>query len=315
VPAKPLGYITVWPAGGAKPFVSTLNSFDGRIKANAVLVQAGQNGAVSLFATDPTDIILDINGYFVPASDSTALAFYPLTPCRVSDTRNATGPLGGPTLGDKQSRTIPILGSACGVPPNAQAFSLNITAVPRGALDYLTVWPTGKAQPNVSTLNSPTGSPTANAAIVPVGTNGSMNIYVSQASDVIVDINGYFAPAASGALSFYGVSPCRVWDTRETGTKQPLTGQASVPVVTSNCGIPNSAQAFVFNATVVPANSLNYLSLWSDGLGRPSVSTLNSWDASVVSNMAIVPTKSGSVSIFSSDTTHTILDLSGYFAP
>ena len=74
-----------------------LNS-DGRIKANAAIVPAGTGGAISVYATDTTDFVLDINGYFVASTNPSALAFYPLTPCRVADTRNASGTLGGPSL-------------------------------------------------------------------------------------------------------------------------------------------------------------------------------------------------------------------------
>ena len=75
----------------------------------------------------------------------------------------------------------------------AKAYSLNITAVPHGGLGYLTTWPTGQAQPVVSTLNSSTGAVTANAAIVPAGTGGEISIFVSDTADVILDVNGYFA--------------------------------------------------------------------------------------------------------------------------
>ena len=84
--------------------------------------------------TDPTDLILDINGYFVPATDPTGLAFYPIPPCRIADTRTATAPLGGPALVGGQSRTLPILASACNLPATAQAYSLNFAAVPNGSL-------------------------------------------------------------------------------------------------------------------------------------------------------------------------------------
>ena len=79
--------------------VSTLNSLDGRIKANAAIVPAGYQGEVSVYVTNTTDVILDIDGYFAPVSGST-LAFYPLTPCRVVDTRVHTFPpgLGPPFL-------------------------------------------------------------------------------------------------------------------------------------------------------------------------------------------------------------------------
>ena len=167
VPDAALGYLTVWPAGEAQPLVSTLNS-DGRVKANATITPAGTNGGVSVYTSNPTQFILDIDGYFVPAGTSTSgLEFYPLTPCRIADTRNATGPLGGPSLTGGVGRAFPVQSSACGLPSTAKAYSLNVTAVPHGGLGYLTSWPTGETQPVVSTLNATTGAVTANAAIVP----------------------------------------------------------------------------------------------------------------------------------------------------
>jgi hypothetical protein len=97
----------MWPTGQSQPVVSTLNSIDGRIKSNAAIVPAGTGGAVSVFATNTTDVILDINGYFDSYTDASALQFYPLTPCRVADTRNATGSLGAPSLVAAQARTFP----------------------------------------------------------------------------------------------------------------------------------------------------------------------------------------------------------------
>jgi glycerol dehydrogenase-like iron-containing ADH family enzyme len=47
----------------------------------------------------------------------------------------------------------------------------------------------------------------------------------------------------------------------------------------------------------------------------PVVSTLNALDGAVTSNLAIVPTASGSISIFPSNPTHVVLDISGYLAP
>jgi hypothetical protein len=74
VPPGFLGYLTVWPTGGPQPVASTINSYLGVAVANAALVSAGTNGAVSVYATNPTDVILDINGYFVPQSSSTTLS-------------------------------------------------------------------------------------------------------------------------------------------------------------------------------------------------------------------------------------------------
>jgi len=317
IPYAPLGFLSIWPAGQPQPTVSTLNSLDMRVKANAAIVTAGAAGGVSVFVTGGTDMVIDINGYFAAPGESAGLVFYPVPPCRVADTRGGAGPLAGPALAQRQTRVIPVSASACGVPGNAGAYSLNLTVVPAASLGYITVWPTGAPMPVVSALNAPTGSVTANAAIVPAGTGGAINTYATNTTDLIIDINGYFAPAGTGGLSFYGMTPCRTVDTRNP--PGPLGGPALTAIrsfsVSSSCGLPPEAQAYSLNATVVPAGTLGYLTLWPAGGTAPCVSTLNSLDGSVVSNAAIVPTASGVIDAFATNSTALILDVNGYFAP
>ena len=85
-----------------------MNSWDGRVKANAAMVPAGTNGAVTVDSSSTTNVVLDIDGYFVPTSGAT-LALYPLPPCRVADTRRPDDPLGGPYLMADQERDFPVL--------------------------------------------------------------------------------------------------------------------------------------------------------------------------------------------------------------
>jgi hypothetical protein len=316
VPHASLGFLTTFPCGQPQPFVSTLNSIDGRIKAEAAITPAGTpNEAVCIFVTDDTDVVIDINGYFDAATNTSALAFFPVTPCRMVDTRLANGPLGGPSLKANSARTFPLLSAPCNIPATAQAYALNFTSVPQGSLGFLTTWPAGQNQPFVSTLNAPTGTVTANAAIVPPGTNGDVSVFVTDNSDLVVDVNGYFAPFTTGGLSLYNVAPCRVIDTRNPAGTAPFNGSIDVIVVLSDCGATSAAQAFVLNATVVPPSPLGFLTLWPQGTAKPFVSTLNASDDAVTSNMAIVPTSNGSVSAFGSSATHVVLDISGYFAP
>jgi hypothetical protein len=317
VPHGPLGYVTIWPTGQTQPVASTLNSLDGRVKANASIVPAGTSGAVSVYATDDTDVILDINGYFVAPSDSTAEAFYPVSPCRLVDTRaGASSTVSSGALMGGTSRTLPLLSSPCNVPSTAVAYSLNFTAIPsNGTLGYLTVYPTGVAQPVVSTLNAPTGTIVANAGIIPAGTSGSIDVFATDATDVVVDINGYFAAPGTGGLSFYPLPPCRVLDSRNPSGSLPFTNTMNVNVIGTGCANATAAQAYVFNATVVPPAPLGYLTLWPEGTAQPVVSTLNALDGSITSNMAIVPANDNAISAFADNATYLILDTSGYFAP
>jgi hypothetical protein len=314
VPPQPLNYLTIWPTGQPLPNVSTLNS-DGRVKANAAITPAGNNGSINVYASDFTQLILDIDGYFVPGGTNPAgLQFFPLTPCRVADTRNAAGPLGGPSLTAGATRSFPVQSSSCGIPATAQAYSFNITAVPHNSqLGWLTAWPSGQTQPVSSTLNSPTGTVTANAAIVPAGNNGNVSIFVTDSADVVLDVNGYFAPPVAGGLSLYTVTPCRILDTRFGAGE--LNGTLVVPVESSSCAISAAAQAYVLNATIVPPGPILYLTLWPDGEPQPVASTLNAYDGAITSNMAIVPTTNGSIDAYADYPTQLILDISGYFAP
>ena len=207
------------------------------------------------------------------------------------------------------------IAGTCGIPTNATAYSFNVTVLPAtGGLDYLTVWPQGESQPVVSTLNDNTGTVVANAAIVPAGSNSTTAFYAhSNATNLLVDVDGYFAAPGTGGLSLYPVAPCRVLDTRQSGGS--FVGEKTVNVVGSACAPPSNAAAYVFNATVVPPGPMLYLSLWPDGEQQPTVSTLNAEDGFITSNMAIVPTNNGSIDAFAAALTQLILDISGYFAP
>ncbi len=323
VPNSRLSYLTLWAAGQPQPAVSTLNSWGGIVVANAALVPAGSGGGVSVYASDETDVILDVNGYFETAGGPGSSSFYTATPCRVADTRGSTGQFGGPSMFGGQTRDFPIPMSSCPVPATSTAYSLNVTAVPGTTyLGYLSAWPTGQSQPVVSTLNSWTGKVVANVAIVPAGTNGSVSVLVSDPADVVLDMNGYFGPpGGAGALAFYPVTPCRVADTRNPvspfGGPEMLAGATrSFAIPASACGVPSTAAAYSLNVTVVPDAPLPYLTAWATGAPQPNVSTLNSWDGSVVANAAIVPAgTNGEISIYVTANTNLVLDINGYFAP
>lgn len=321
VPVGPLSYVTLFPAGQSLPVVSTLNSLDGRIKANAAILPAGSDGSINVFGSQATHFILDINGYFVPSG---GLQFYPITPCRIADTRQAAGSQGGPSLSAGGQRSFPVAG-VCGVPAGAQAYSLNFTAVPSGGnpLGYLTTWPSGEAQPLASTLNAVTGTVTANAAVLRAGAGGAVSVFASSATDVVIDINGYFAPVGAGGHNFYPIPPCRILDTRISfgaygGPALLANSSRSSSFSGSPClNTAYTAAVLSLNATVLPLdNVLSFITLWPSAQSQPVVSTLNAVDGSITSNAAILPVSSNvSAGIYSTHATHLILDVGGYFLP
>jgi hypothetical protein len=208
-----------------------------------------------------------LNGVSIDASSSLAatpagsLVFVAMTPCRIADTRDGTFPagFGPPTLSGNATRTFAIQSttSLCPVPSIAQAYSFNITVVPpgttfpgmvnpSGALGHLTIWPTGVPQPVVSTLNSFLGTVVANAAIVPAGTSGSVNVFVSQSTDLIIDINGYYAPQ-SGITLAQGSSGA---------PSLSFSGDPGTGIFSSGAGTLNIATGGTNRLTVFPNGDL-----------------------------------------------------------
>jgi hypothetical protein len=310
------------------PIAATLNSPGGVVIANAALVPAGTSGAISLYASDDTDVVIDINGYFAPPGAPQALEFYPVLPCRIADTRTGSGfsgAFGSPALVAEATRDFPVQQSACGIPATAQAYSVRMTVVAPGPMGYLTTWPAGQPLPIVATLNAPNGGVVGNEAIVPAGISGDIDVYARANTDLVIDINGYFAPpGGTGALNFYPLAPCRVADTRSgdgfSGAFGPpsLVAEAtrSFPMPSSACGIPNAAAAYSLNLAVIASGPLGYLTAWQAGQTLPLAATLNDANGGVVGSAAIVPAGiNGAIDVFPSNSTDLVIDINGYFGP
>ena len=127
------------------------------------------------------------------------LVFVAMLPCRVVDTRAGdgfVGAFGSPSLVGGVSRTFPILSNTtCTIPTIAQAYSFDITVVPPGPLAYVTAFPTGQPTPVAAvSVESPQGTLASKTGIIPAGSNGSIDVFASNPTDLVVDITGYYVP-------------------------------------------------------------------------------------------------------------------------
>ena len=268
VPPGQLTYLSMWPTGQPHADGSTLNDF------SAAGGHAGQRGGERRHRAGGHQRFgqrlcerhqrCDYRHQRLLRSAGTGgLAFYSADALAGWPTRAATGQerLVRPAHhgGTAANRSFPIPQSACNVPSTAQAYSLNMTAVPPGQLIYLTTWPSGQSMPTVSTLNdfstrdsgAGDGQGGGQRGHCAGGhANGAVSVFVSDPSDVIIDINGYFAPPGGpGALSFYPTTPCRIADTRSNGLRcgepsGPPTMAANAtrtfPIPQSSCVVPST---------------------------------------------------------------------------
>ena len=134
------------------------------------------------------------------AAGPTALPFIAVFPCRLVDTRG-NAPLTGGFLPPATVRSYTLTG-LCNIPPTAQAISLNVTVVHPTGPGFITLYPQGGAFPPVSTLNYLGGDVIVNAAVVPLSVSGGISLALGvSGGDVVLDTNGYYAPAGVNSLN------------------------------------------------------------------------------------------------------------------
>ena len=133
-----------------------------------------------------------------PAGAQTAQHFYAVTPCRVVDTRVPTDPAtpkrGAFTDNETRAYTLSESTDCPGLPTTATAWALNIQYRPSTQAAFLTAYPDGVTRPGVSALVGYPDTWIVNNAIVPAGAGGAFDVYCQYAGNVVIDVNGYFAP-------------------------------------------------------------------------------------------------------------------------
>ena len=348
------GYLTLWPAGQPRPLASNLNWVAGETVPNLVEVPVNSSGQVSVYLDGGSaDVIADVEGYVAPDASSAVGLYYPLSPYRICDTRNAnpSGVAGldaqcqGKTLAPGATLTIQATGTnpsgltSGGVPAaGVSAVVLNVTVTDTTAAGYLTVWPAGQARPIASNLNWTAAKTVPNRVVVPVSSSGQVSFYnLSGSTDVIVDVGGYYDAGSGSSPGSYlsGASPTRICDTR-TGNPSALSGPAAqcnsqplgtgavltinvagvgpVPALSSGSTPPVAA---VLNVTVTGTTAGGYLTAWPAGGARPVVSDLNWKAGQTVPNLVVVQLGSaGQVSFFNAagGTINVVVDVVGYFS-
>ncbi|MBV9173789.1 MAG: hypothetical protein JOZ81_27305 [Chloroflexi bacterium] len=274
------GWLTAYPAGQSIPPTSTVNFGTSEYSmANGAVVRVGTNGqicvAVGTAGSIPgsSNVVLDITGYLTSAATSDMPMLQ--SPARLVDTRSNGG-----AISAGHSQCFPVAGVQ-GIPSNAQAIIMNVTATGYPVNGWLTAYPGGNQPvPATSTVNFDTHQyADANNAIMRIGSDGTVCVNVGSingvpgSSQVILDAIGYVAANAPTGMTML-TSPVRVADTRN-GVGAAAQGSTTCFAVAGTNGIPSNAVGAVINLTGVGYAKPGWLTAFPSGQSLPATSTLN----------------------------------------
>ena len=191
------GYMAAFPCGEPAPPSSNLNWIAGEDRAVGAIVGLGLGRTLCLISEVPTNVIVDVTGYYAPAPPfSPSASLQPDSGRRVVDTRNGIGGPRAPFAAGEIRSFDPVAGLANA--DDASAVMLNFISTNSSASGYLTVFPCGGAVPYVSSLNFTARQDATNLATVKIGDGRKVCVLASAPTEVIVDVFGVMnAPAGS----------------------------------------------------------------------------------------------------------------------
>jgi hypothetical protein len=299
---KYAGYVTVSPCG-ATAGTSNLNYEWDTTVANHALVKPGPDGRVCVSTFADAHVLVDRTGW-IPAAGS---GFVGITPTRAYDSRTgAPIPPGG-------TATVALAG--VGVPGDAAAVVLNVTAVDPAGPGYLGVTPCPARAGDVSSVNYVAGQTVADLAVTPLGPGGTVCVSSFASSHVLVDVMGWFAAGSS----YTSVPPHRIVDTRQAqGAAAGPLGAGTVLALDLAAlgGVPAGAPATALTVTAADPRADGYLTVFPCGTTVPVASDLNYPAGANVPALTLAPLAAdGRVCIFTYAATDVVVDLAGWIPP
>jgi hypothetical protein len=287
-----------------------------QVQPNFAIVPVGASGSITLYLYAGGNVVVDLLGSFTPSATPTSSAgrFVAVDPVRVLDTRpESNGP-----VPPEFAPHIPGAGETVrvtGIPTGAAAVVVNVVADQALGSGFLRVQPTGAVGLGTSNGNYVAGLASGTLSIVPVGPDGTISVYTSNATHLVVDLMGYMtgpgAPA-SGVGMFVPLTPVRAYDSRVSAGIHPSLATRLVQMTGSV--IPAGASGVSMNLTSDASAAPGFLTVFPADQALPTISNLNypAGDPHANAGMVRLPA-SGTLNTLVNQTTHVIIDVNGYF--
>ena len=314
------GFVTAWPSGFGKPRSSNLNfAYAGETSANAAVLPVGPGSDINLFTDIGVHLIVDVTGYWLPAKSASDGRFTPTDPSRILDTRSGLGALASGPLAAGGRVDLQVAGRGDVPADGASAVALVVTTVNPATAGFVTVWPTDKSMPQASSLNPMGNDVRANLVIVPLSAGGAVSLFASSATNVLVDVAGWFTDTSASSSTvglLQTIRPTRVLDTRDTKTRWAAGETRLAPIATS----AKPAGTFVYNLTATNTGGWGFLTAFSPDKSLPIASNVNFEQAgqsraalAISQGKALAAGGAPLANIYSYAATDIIVDATAYF--
>jgi hypothetical protein len=307
------GFLSVYSCSATIPNVSTLNFTSGQTASNTGLFPLA-GGDLCVYSPAELHLIIDINGYTRTGSSN---MYNGIAPKPVVNTATNLGASGHRPAASELE--VKIRGTGFAVPSDASAVLLNIAGVDPTSNGYVTAYTCGTTRPTVASVNAVVGSTRQNTTVVPISADGTICFYTHTSMGLRVEVLGYFSPNTGG--SYTPANPARLIDTRDlyrpamnfglAGARVPA-GTTQTLTIAGARGVPSNATDVSLNVTMVPSGS-GTVTVWSCDTS-PNFVSMTFFNTSVTSTGTQVKLSgTGSFCIRSSVAVHIVIDLNGYW--
>lgn len=312
------GYVTVYPCG-VRPGTSSLNVKAGQTISNSVITKLSASGMICVYTQVAADVLIDVFNV-LPAGAVAALD----NPARLLDTR-----VGQPTIDGRASGAgmllvngvveVPVAGRG-GLSATATSAVLNVTAVDAVGNGFLTVWSCDGPRPTTSNVNFAKTAAIPNAVVTPLSAHGTVCVYSSNATNVIVDVFGQlsrqtFQPLGQAARLLDTRTGFSTSDARFNGIGKSDLNQITEIPVGGRAGLDPVPQVAILNVTVVDPETAGYITVYACGTARPPVSNVNFAAGQALPNLVVTSlSATGTVCIYTSTKSNVLIDVFGSLA-
>ena len=139
-------------------------------------------------------------------------------------------------------------------------------------------------------------------------------VAVAPASPASAQLPAQVVDPATTALQ--PVTPCRLFDSRETPNAGRLDASTWRIQVSGRCNVPDGTRAAALIVTATEPTAPGFVTVWPAGGTRPVASNLNVIRGNIVANSAVVElSATGAIDVYTQNPVHVVIDVTGAFLP